>query len=155
MWSLVGWSGTAGSPFLIDRPLLLMMLAPRAPFVLLAAPSTGFLLFVVLGTIRLSLTDASWYLVGCRVPQRARVGTTGNRRWHAARVCASVSRRLVEALCRSRMLAGAVLFFRPNGRFLGVAGAFGVPAKLAASMSLFGTFVYLVVIHVGMSEVFP
>ena len=67
-WSIIGWVGTALAPVLADKPFILMMLSPRALFVALAADSVSLLPFVLLGTLRLSVTDASYYVIGRKVP---------------------------------------------------------------------------------------
>jgi len=67
-WSIVGWVGTALAPVLSGTPFLLMLLSPRAMFVALAADSVPLLPFVLLGTLRLSVTDASYYVIGRKLP---------------------------------------------------------------------------------------
>ncbi len=151
LWSIVGWVGTATAPFLLDSPFLLMALAPRAAFVFLAAPTVGLFWFVVLGTLRLSITDANWFLVGKRLPQRSAPADheTPCSRW---RIPMRISRKLMALLCKSAPLAALVLFLRPNGRYLGVAGAFGVDGRIAGVSSIAGTIVYLIAVHLGIAE---
>ena len=67
-WSIVGWVGTALAPVLSGTPFLLMLLSPRAMFVALAADSVPLLPSVLLGTLRLSVTDASDYVIGRKLP---------------------------------------------------------------------------------------
>lgn len=152
-WACVSWGATIWSPALIEHPVLLMLLAPRAAFVVLAAPHLGFLPFVLLGTLRLAITDASWFIVGKRFPDRARrvptLSRVGGLRW-----IVRITTRLCGWLCSTAMLAAAVLFFRPNGRYLGVAGAHGVDSRLAGISSVAGTVTYLVAVHVGVASVF-
>jgi len=159
IWSVVGIAATAGSPFLLDAPFLLMLLAPRAAFVLLAAPTVGIFWFVILGTVRLSIADANWFVVGRRLPGRIaemveqRQGKVESR-WPWVRTVGRMSSRLVKLLCASAPLAALVLFLRPNGRYLGVAGAFGVGSTLAGVSSVGGTIVYLIAVHLGVAELF-
>lgn len=67
-WSIVGWIGTALAPVLTGKPFLLMLLSPRALFVALAADSVSLVPFVVLGTLRLSVTDVSYFVIGRKLP---------------------------------------------------------------------------------------
>ncbi len=154
LWSIVGWAGTATAPFLLDSPVLLMMLAPRAAFVLLAAPTVGLFWFVVLGTFRLSVTDASWFLVGRRLPQWSAKQEDRMAQCPRWRVPMRIGRRLMVVLCTSAPLAALILFLRPNGRYLGVAGSFGVDSRLAGVSSVAGTIVYLIAVHLGVGELF-
>lgn len=153
IWSVVSWVGTALSPTLLDRPVLLMALAPRATFVLLAAPHLGLWSFVALGTLRLSLTDWNWYLVGRRFPERGAAKAERARDQQSRFVWVRWTLRVTDQLCRwlagRRLVAGAVLFFRPNGKYLGVAGAYGVGPVLAGVSSLSGTVLYLIAMHQG------
>lgn len=146
IWSAIGWVGLAWSPLLLDQPFLLMLLAPRAAFVLLAASDASFLPFVALGTFRLSVTDASWFVAGRSFP-RTRTGPS--RGLAGTRWALRIGDVLCRWLCGRPLLAGAVLFFRPNGRYLGVAGAYGVCPRLSAVSSLAGTVLYLVIVHQG------
>ena len=153
-WSVVGWVGTVTAPFLLDEPFLLMALAPRTAFVVLAAPTVGLFWFVLLGTLRLSITDANWFLVGRRMPELSSLHRRAEEddappRW---RVPLRVSSTMVKWLCRSAPLAGLVLFLRPNGKYLGVAGAFGVGPRVAGISSVTGTIVYLIAVHIGVAE---
>ncbi len=146
IWSAVGWVGLAWSPLLLDHPFLLMLLAPRAAFVLLAASDASFLPFVALGTLRLSVTDASWFVAGRHFP---RTGTGASAGFACTRWTIRIGDILCRWLCGRPLLAGAVLFFRPNGRYLGVAGAYGVCPRLSAASSLAGTILYLAIVHQG------
>ncbi len=133
--------------------MLLMLLAPRAAFVVLAAPHIGFVQFVVLGTARLAVTDASWFIVGKRFPERTGGPTVLSRvRW--MRWTLRITTKLAAWLCSTGLLAAAVLFFRPNGRYLGVAGAHGVNSRLAGVSSVLGTVSYLIAVHIGVGSLF-
>ena len=148
VWSLVGAGGTVASPVLLGSPQLLMLLAPRAVFVALAAPGLSLPAFVALGLFRLSVADGSYYLIGRRSQQSVAsfAERCRSKRWWSP---AGFADRCARWLCRSKPMAGLVLFFRPSGRFIGIAGAYGVPAWLAASTSVTGTVVYLVAMHQG------
>lgn len=130
-----------------------MLLAPRAVFVVLAAPHLNLVAFVLLGTARLAVTDASWFIAGRRFPTRTGkagpLSRVGGLRW-----LVRVTSQLCRWLCSTGLLAAAVLFLRPNGRYLGVAGAHGVDSRLAGVSSLAGTICYLVAVHVGVASLF-
>ena len=158
VWSVVSWVGTALSPTLLDRPVLLMALAPRATFVLIAAPHLGLWSFVALGTLRLSLTDWNWYLVGRRFPERGAAKADKARQADSRFVWVRWTLRVTNQLCRwlagRRLVAGAVLFLRPNGKYLGVAGAYGVGPVVAGVSSVSGTVLYLIAMHQGAGALF-
>ncbi len=144
---------TIWSPALVGHPVLLMLLAPRAAFVVLAAPHIGFVQFVAIGTARLAVTDASWFIIGKRFPDRT-VGPTALSRVRWMRWTVRITTKLCAWLCSTGLLAAVVLFFRPNGRYLGVAGAHGVTARLAGVSSVLGTVSYLVAVHLGVARLF-
>jgi hypothetical protein len=152
IWSMVSWVGTAWSPMLLERPVLLMALAPRATFVVLAAPHMNFVTFVLLGTVRLSLTDWNWYLVGRKFPERGAAKATAStassgRVW--VRWMLRFTNRMCTWLAGRPIVAAAVLFIRPNGKYLGVAGAYGVGPWVAGLSSVSGTMLYLAAVHQG------
>lgn len=130
-----------------------MLLAPRAAFVVLAAPHIGFLPFVAIGTARLAVTDASWFIIGKRFPDRTS-GPSLLSRMRVTRWTLAVTKRLCAWLCSTALLAAVVLFFRPNGRYLGIAGAHGVNSRLAGFSSVLGTMSYLVAVHLGVGRLF-
>lgn len=155
-WSIVGWVGTALAPVLADKPFILMMLSPRALFVALAADSVSLVPFVLLGTLRLSVTDASYYVIGRKLPREITVSSSrpAGRIKALIRSVASRGDRLCRWFCARPRLAGAFLFFRPNGKYLGVAGAYGVNRWLAALSATLGTAVFLTAMHVGFGALF-
>ncbi len=148
LWSVLGIGGTVASPVLLSTPAVLMFLAPRAVFVALAAPTMPLVPFVVLGLFRLSVADASYFVLGGRVQARvaAFAERCRDRRWWSP---SGFADRCARWICHSRVMAGLVLFFRPSGRFCGVAAAYGVPAWLTGTATLSGTVVYLVAMHQG------
>lgn len=156
IWSAVGLLGTALTPALLQRPTLLLALSPRTFVVVLAAAELGLLPFLLLGVARLSVADWSYFELGRRtgfardrrrlVQLSSRVRLVAPLRW-----AVRVSDRLASMLCRSAPAAALVLALRPNGRYLAIAGAYGVSARLAAASSLIGTVAYLVVVHRSLS----
>lgn len=152
LWSVIGWSGTLAAPMLSDRPFLVMMLAPRALFVALATESVGLATFVVLGTLRLSATDASYFILGRRFPRDTHRPEANRRRprYRLLSIGVRCTDRLCRWLCAHGFKAGTVLFFRPNGKYLAVAGAYGVSSKVAAVTSVVGTILYLAFFHLGL-----
>lgn len=157
LWSIVGWSGTILAPFLIDRPFLLMMLAPRALFVVLAVDSVDLVSFVLAGTLRLGMTDASYFILGRRFP-RDRRGAIPRPLARVRLRFAHIAVRWTDALCRwlcnHGAKAGTVLFFRPNGKYLAVAGSYGVSARVAGWCSVIGTALYLTFFYLGLGLFF-
>lgn len=157
LWSIVGWVGTALAPVLASSPLVLMLLSPRALFVAMASNSVSLVPFVLLGTLRLSVTDASYYIIGRRFPRGAdevpsteRVSTFTRRMRRLVRE----GDRLCRWFCARPKLAGAFLFFRPNGKYLAVAGAYKVSPLVAGVSATAGTAVFLAAMHVGASAIF-
>ena len=141
---------------LADRPFIVMMMSPRALFVALASDSVPLLPFVVLGTLRLSVTDASYYIIGRKLPNEIGVcKTVPTTRWKKAiHSVASKGDALCRWFCARPRLAGAFLFFRPNGKYLGIAGAYGVNRWVAAMSATMGTAVFLTAMHIGLASVF-
>ena len=131
--SLVSTIATLGAPALRAKPLLLMALSPRLPFLALAAPQVGLIPFMVVGTVRLCLADPFHFRLGRRL---ASTGCTGGR----------LGARLVgHRLARPASAAAVVL--RPNGRHLALAGAVGLRTSVVVALDLAGTVLYLVGLH--------
>lgn len=147
LWSAIALIATVASPGLLGHPVFLMAMAPRALFVALAAPELDLASFVLLGTIRLSVTDPSYFLIGRRIAERGPLPGQAPTRF-------GVFGRLVKMMCRNRPLAAVVLFLRPNARYLGVAGAHQIPPTLAFVAATLGTICYLVAIDTGISLMF-
>lgn len=156
-WSIIGWAGTALAPFLTEAPLLLMMLSPRALFVALASDSVALVPFVLLGTLRLSVTDASYYIIGRRFPL---LTNTSPSTAMVSRTRARIHRiafegnRLCRWFCARPRLAGALLFLRPNGKYLAIAGAYGVRPWVAGLSATVGTGVFIAAVHIGVGALF-
>ena len=70
------------------------------------------------------------------------------------RSAARRSDRVCRWFCARPRLAAAFLFLRPNGKYLGVAGAYGVNRWLAAMSATVGTAVFLTTVHVGLAAIF-
>lgn len=157
VWSLVGWGGTALAPFLTEHPFVLMLLAPRALFVALAVDSVALIPFVLAGTVRLAVTDASYFILGRRFPRDRsplRPRPLAATRLRIARLFVRWTDAACRWLCNHGMKAGTVLFFRPNGKYLAVAGSYGVSARVAGWSSVSGTMLYLASFHLGIGLIF-
>jgi len=134
-----------------------MMLSPRALFVALASNSVSLVPFVLLGTLRLSVTDASYYIIGRRFPQGTDEAPSTERVSTFTRRVRRIARegdRLCRWFCARPKLAGAFLFFRPNGKYLAVAGAYKVGPLVAGISATAGTAVFLTAMHIGASAIF-
>lgn len=150
LWSVVGMASTLAAPLLIGLPVVLMALAPRLVFVTLAAPQLDLFSFVALGTLRLSVTDPSYFIVGRRAAGSAAAFPFASPSGFLSRS----AKWLIGLITKSKLLAAAVLFLRPNSRYLAVAGWHQVPGWLAGSAAALGTMVYLVALHSGVSFLF-
>jgi len=147
LWSLVGVVGTLASPALLDQPVALMALSPRTLFLPLAATALPLPAFVLLGTLRLGVTDASYFLVGRATVPAVRVTRS---KWSMLGIC----QRLIQFMARSRGSAALILFLRPNSKYLAAAGSQKVSPLLAGAASVLGTVAWLVAVHTGITAVF-
>jgi hypothetical protein len=138
--SAVSAGATMASPLLLHRPLVLVALCPRLVFLGLAAPQLPLPVFLLVGVLRLSLTDPAHFLVGRAVGRPALATVFGGRR---------VLGRLAHGSTAGRTLAALAVFARPNGMYLALAGAQRVPAWLVAPLTLTGTSAYLLAVHTG------
>jgi hypothetical protein len=131
--SFVSMAGTLASPALRSSPLLLMALSPRLPFLALAAPETGLITFLAVGTARLCLADPFHFRIG------RRLASSGGG-------CGRLGARLAgHRLARPASAAAVIL--RPNGRHLALAGAVGLRTWVVVALDLVGTVLYLVGLH--------
>ncbi len=126
--------GTLAAPGLTGRPLLLVALSPRLSFLALAAPKVGLVPFLIVAGIRLCLADPFHFVLGRR---------------HGAGALDRLPRwpwlqRLQVFATRSVPL---LVFLRPNGTNLAIAGASRGRAVHIAMADIVGTVVYLVVVH--------
>jgi hypothetical protein len=131
--SLVSTGGTLAAPGLWAKPLLLIALSPRLPFLALAAPRVALIPFVLVGTARLCLADPFHFRIG------RRLASTGGRR------CRLGARLVGHRLARPASAAAVLL--RPNGRHLALAGAVGLRASVVVVLDLAGTVLYLAGLH--------
>lgn len=131
--SLVSVAGTLAAPALRHKPLLLVALSPRLPFLVLAAPRVGFVPFLIVGTVRLCLADPFHFRLGRRL---ASSGASG---------CCRRSRLVGHRLARPASAAAVLL--RPNGRHLALAGAVRLRTTVVVALDLVGTVVYLTGLH--------
>lgn len=156
LWSGIGLVGTLLAPVLVNHPFVLMLLSPRALFVAMASDSVGLVPFVLLGTLRLSATDASYYIIGRTLPDELAGNPTSDpgpvRR--AIQAVAGRGDRICRWFCSRPRLAGAFLFVRPNGKYLGLAGAYGVNRWLAGLSATLGTATFLTAMHIGVAAAF-
>lgn len=135
--SAVSALATVAAPRLAGSPLLLIALAPRLPFLLLAAGRVPLVLFLLIGTARLCMTDAQHFALG--------------RRFGPAVLEPVCGRFRLPAWCRPvRLPAGSgtllAVFLRPVGRHLVLAGAGGASPMAVACADVAGTVAYLVAV---------
>ena len=140
--SLVSTLATLAAPRLAGSPLLLMALAPRLPFLLLAGGRVPLLLFLVVGTARLCVIDIHYFALGRRFGP---AGLERVRRFVRVRVPRPAW------LPTWRLPAGtgsvAAVLARPIGRHLVFAGAGGASAGAVAIADVAGTAAYLMAIR--------
>jgi hypothetical protein len=137
--------GTMAAPGLLSsgRPLLLVALSPRLSFLAIAAPRTGLLPFLIVAGIRLCLADPFHFVLGRRHGAGAVTRITGRWRWLAA---------------ATRLATHSVpllVFLRPNGTNLAIAGASRHRALHIAAVDVVGTLAYLLLIHQLGAQVLP
>ena len=126
--------GTLAAPGLTHQPLLLVALSPRLSFLALAAPKVGLVPFLVVAGIRLCLADPFHFVLG----RRHGTGTVERltrHRW--LRKAHAVAGRSVPLL----------VFLRPNGTNLAIAGASRSHTIHVALADVVGTLVYLLAVH--------
>lgn len=101
----------------------------------MAASQMSLIPFVVLASLRLSMTDPFYFLIGRRhgPKQMARLGRIG--RWMA------------KSGAHHKTLAIGLLAVRPIGRHLMWAGAQGVRVRWVVAINIASTVVYCVIVH--------
>lgn len=129
--------GTLAAPWLAGSPLLLIALAPRLPFLLLAAGHVPLVLFLLIGTARLCLTDVQHFALGRRFGPAILDRVKGRLRLPSW----SLPVRL--PVGSSTLVA---VFLRPVGRHLVLAGAGGASPAATACADVAGTVAYLVAV---------
>ena len=126
--------GTLAAPGLTQRPLLLVALSPRLSFLALAAPKTALVPFLVVAGIRLCLADPFHFVLGRRHGTKA---IDKLIRWNWLRRAHDTAAKSVPLL----------VFLRPNGTNLAIAGASRNRTLHIAAADVVGTLVYLVAVH--------
>lgn len=129
--------GTMAAPGLIagDHSLLLVALSPRLGFLAIAAPQTALVPFLVVAGVRLCLADPFHFVLGRRHGSGAVDRLTGRFRWLAR--ATDIARRSVPLL----------VFLRPNGTNLAIAGASRHNTVQVAVADVVGTLAYLLAVH--------
>lgn len=137
--------GTLAAPGLIagDQSLLLVALSPRLSFLAIAAPQTALLPFLVVAGIRLCVADPFHFFLGRRHGSGALARIAGRHRWLAT--ATTVGARSIPVL----------VFLRPNGTNLAIAGASRHNPLQVALADLVGTLAYLVLVHQVGAHVVP
>jgi uncharacterized membrane protein YdjX (TVP38/TMEM64 family) len=137
--SVLSAVGTALAPGLLPtHPLLLVALAPRWPFLVVAARHSGPVAFALVGFARLTLADGPSFLLA---------------RHHGPRLHALASRsRVTGALDRivTRLFDRfglALVACSPTGRVLAAAGLSDLPGRRVARADAVGTVVQLAVVY--------
>jgi hypothetical protein len=124
---------------LTAHPLLLVALAPRTPFLAVAAGEVQFGAFVAVAFLRLCAADPSHFLLGRLHGGRATSALARRRR-------PGGSRRLQLPVVWERL--GLVLVaLAPSGKVLLVAGASRLPHRRVASAAVGGTLAQVVVLY--------
>lgn len=132
--TVVSSLGTMAAPGLVGRPLLLVALSPRLSFLALAAPKVGLVPFLVVAGIRLCLADPFHFVLGRRHGTQA---IDKLIRWNWLRRAHDLASKSVPLL----------VFLRPNGTNLAIAGASRNRTLHIAAADIVGTLAYLVVVH--------
>ena len=132
--TVVSTLGTMAAPGLTQRPLLLVALSPRLSFLALAAPKVGLVPFLAVAGIRLCLADPFHFVLGRR---HGATAVDKLLRWRWLRTLHRAASKSVPLL----------VFLRPNGTNLAIAGASRNRPLHIAAADIVGTLVYLLVIH--------
>jgi membrane protein DedA with SNARE-associated domain len=131
--------GTALAPaLLISHPMLVVALAPRAVFLVVAADRVDVVILLLVAAVRLMIADPFHYALGRLHGER--VAEWIGQRFPGARL---VHDLLIQLLHR----AGApAIALSPTGKMLLVAGAMRMPAARVAVADIAGTVTYLVLV---------
>lgn len=154
--SAVSAAATVAAPALWDRPVLLLALTPRMPFLVHAGREASWWLVGPVAVARLCLGDPFHYLLG-------RHGITAS----APRLRAWVRRRMLRSRVRAlapgglahvvvtRVAAVAtrsvplLVMVRPIGRHLVLAGTLRTSAGVVAAADVAGTVAYVALVLAG------
>ena len=139
--TIVSTAGTAAAPTLTHQPLVLMALSPRLAFLTLAAKDTAFVPFLVVGLIRLCLADPFHFALGRR---------------HGTRALDRLARFKLLTSIRNMTRHGVpvLVFLRPNGTNLAIAGASPTNKLHVALADVAGTLAYLLLIRLAGTALF-
>lgn len=144
----ISWIGVALTPLLIDHPIVLVGFTPRLMFLTLAAPVTGLPMFLLVGTFRLCVADPVNFSVGRVLGPKVQ-----ERMQRKKRIPEWLTSRLSQTRLFRKYAMALLIFFRPNGITMNIAGANGVSGKQAAVLGFAGTVVYLVTLHTGIGYI--
>ncbi len=133
--------GTAASPVLAGHPLVLVALAPRLPFLVLAAGRCALLPLLLVATIRLCVADPFHFRLGRRVAEAPRGRT---RAWVS---------NLSAGRARSHLPLVAIAL-RPVGRHLAWAGAAQANRLVVGLLDVGSTAVYVIAVTTAGHAVF-
>ena len=139
--TLLSTAGTAAAPTLHNQPLVLMALSPRLAFVALAAKDAAFVPFLAVGLIRLCLADPFHFALGRR---------------HGTRAFDRFARFKLLTKIRNMTRHGVpfLVFLRPNGTNLAIAGASPTNKLHVAVADVAGTLAYLLLIRLAGTALF-
>lgn len=128
--------GNVLAPGLVGaHPLLLVALAPRTPFLAMAAGQVPFVAFAGVAFLRLCAADPSHFLLG---------------RLHGERAAAVLDRARRPTLAALWDRLGLLLVgLSPTGKVLLLAGASRLPHRRVATAAMVGTLVQVGLIYVG------
>ncbi|HEX7166620.1 MAG TPA: hypothetical protein VF230_06545 [Acidimicrobiales bacterium] len=134
----ISTAGTAAAPSLVaaDQSLLLVALSPRLAFLTLAAKDASLVPFLVVGLLRLCVADPFHFALG------KRHGATA-----LDRIPGAVGRALVRVRAVAMRSVPVLVFLRPNGTNLAIAGAARSNRLHVAIADVVGTIAYLLAIR--------
>ena len=144
----VSWIGVAMTPLLYEHPIVLVGFSPRLVFLTLAAPVTSLPMFMLVGTFRLCVADPVNFSIGKVLGPRIHERIQRKRRmpeWF--------TNRLSQTALFRKYAMSALIFFRPTGVTMNIAGANGVSGRNAAMLGFAGTVTYLLALHAGVGFV--
>ena len=139
--TILSTAGTAAAPTLTHQPLVLMALSPRIAFLTHAANNTSFVPFLIVGLVRLCLADPFHFALGRR---------------HGTKALDRFGRfKLVERIRNlTRHGVPVLVFLRPNGTNLAIAGASSTNRLHIALADVAGTLAYLLLIRLAGTALF-
>ncbi len=153
--SAVSTAGRIGAPALWDRPLLLVVLSPRLPFLVHAGRTVPWYVLGPVALARLCGADPAHFLLGRHggdvVRRRVRRWSQSERwaRWPRLRPGGTFHRRLARAAPAGRGSTVALVALRPIGRHLAAAGASHARPGRVAVADVLGTVAYVAAVLVG------